>query len=320
MRILVTGAGGFVGPYLVELLVKRDHRVFALLGPTESPPDSPAENVQYLTADIVDPAGVRAAVERAHPDMVYHLAGWSHIGKAINQAPAVYSVNLMGTIHLYEALREVSPRAKVLFVGTGASYGPVTPGAPPPDEDEPLHPLEPYAGSKAAADMASVQYFRAFALPVVRVRPFNIIGPGQKPSFVCSEWARRLVRMELGLEKPLLQVGKLDVERDFTDVRDIAPAFETILCHANPGEVFNLGHGQAVPVGDILNTLKDMVNVSVKVVQDPAKLRKVEPARVTGSVTRAKERFDWKPAISLQQSLADIVQYWRNVESTERKT
>jgi len=315
MRILVTGAGGFVGPHLVELLSKGDDRLFAMLAPVETPPDSPPTGVEYLNADVVDPASVRAAVERAHPDMVYHLAGWSHIGRAIDQAPAVYAVNLMGTIHLYEALRAVSPRAKGLFVSTGATYGPVAPGAEAPDEDAPLHPQEPYAGSKAAADMASVQYFRAFALPVVRVRPFNIIGPGQKATFVCSEWARRLVRMEMGLEEPVLQVGKLDVERDFTDVRDIVVGFHEVLCHASPGEVFNLGRGRAVPVGDVLEMLRGMVDVDVEVVQDPAKLRRVEPGRVTGSVERVREQFGWEPTISLQQSLTDIVRRWREIES-----
>ena len=315
MRILVTGAGGFVGPYLVELLAQGDNRLFAMLSPVDAPPEVAPADVEYLSADIVDPAAVRVAVERAHPDMVFHLAGWSHIGKAINQAPAVYSVNLMGTFHLYEALREISPRAKVLFVGTGAAYGPVAPGAEPPDEDAPLHPQEPYAGSKAAADMASVQYFRAFGLPVVRVRPFNIIGPGQKPTFVCAEWARRLVRMELGLEEPTLKVGKLDVERDFADVRDIVVGFREVLGHAEPGEVYNLGGGHAIPVGDILEMLRGMVKVDVEVVQDPTKLRKVEPARITGSIGRVKARFGWEPTILLKQSLTDIVQYWREVET-----
>jgi len=312
----VTGAGGFVGPYLVRQLSKQSgHRLFAMLSPGESAPENVPGGVVYLKADIENADSMREAVERSHPDMVYHLAGWSHIGKAIDQAPTVYRVNLMGTIYLYEALREVSPRAKVLFVGTGASYGPVPAGAEPFDEDEPLHPQEPYAGSKAAADMASVQYFRAFGLPVVRVRPFNIIGPGQRPTFACAEWARRLVRMKLGLEEPVLQVGKLDVERDFTDVRDIVPALEKVLCHALPGEVYNLGRGKSVAMGEMLRMLQEIVGVEVKVVQDPAKLRKVEPIRVTGKMDRVKARFGWEPKISLEQSLRDIVSYWETQEA-----
>ena len=304
-----------MGPYLVRQLVDTGEKTFAMLAPGETAPEHRHKGLTYLEGDITTPKSVLAAVKRAHPDMVYHLAGWSHIGKAINQAPTVYSVNLMGTIHLYEALRKVSPRAKVLFMGSGASYGPVAPGAEPPDEDEPLHPREPYAGSKAAADMASVQYFRTFALPVVRVRPFNIIGPGQKPTFACSEWARLLVRMKLGLEEPVLSVGKMNVERDFTDVRDMVPMFPKILMDALPGEVFNLGRGETVEMREILRMLKEIVGVKVKVVQDPAKLRKVESLRVTGNVERARERFGWEPKISIEQSLVDTVEYWRQKES-----
>jgi GDP-4-dehydro-6-deoxy-D-mannose reductase len=167
--------------------------------------------------------------------------------------------------------------------------------------------------------MASVQYFRTFALPVVRVRPFNIIGPGQKPWFACSEWSRRLVRMKLGLEEPVLQVGKLDVERDFTDVRDMVPAFEQVLGHAMPGEVFNLGSGRTVVVGEVLKMLQEIVGIKVKVVQDPAKLRKVEPLRVTGSIAKMKARFGWAPKIPLKQSLADTVQYWHEKEVKESR-
>ena len=295
-------------------LARRKVKLFAMLGPGGSVPETGPKGVEYLSADIVERSAVRCAVERAHPDMVYHLAGWSHIGKAIDEAPAVYMVNLMGTIHLYEALRGVSPRAKVLYVGTGASYGPVAAGAEPPDEEERLQPQEPYAGSKAAGDLASVQYFRAFALPVVRVRPFNIIGPGQKATFACSEWARSLVRMKLGLEERVLAVGKLDVERDFTDVRDMVAGFEKVLCYAMPGEVFNLGSGRAIALGEVLRMLEKIVGVKVKVVQDAAKLRKVEPVRVTGSIARAKARFGWEPTISLEQSLRDIVAYWGEQE------
>ena len=315
MRILVTGAGGFVGPYLIRQLSKRKDKIFGMLAPSESAPEGIPEGVVFLKGDVVDRVGLRGVVERAKPDMVYHLAGWSHIGKAIDQAPAVYSVNLMGTVNLYEALREVSPRAKVLFVGTGASYGPVGPGEEPPTEEQPLQPQEPYAGSKAAADMASVQYFRAFALPVVRVRPFNIIGPGQKPTFAYSEWARQLVRMKLGLEEPVLQVGKLDVERDFTDVRDMVVAFEQVLGHGLPGEVFNLGSGHAVALGEVLRMLREIVGVEVKVVQDATKLRKVEPGRVTGSIAKARARLGWAPKITLAESLKDIVAYWHEQES-----
>ena len=314
MRILVTGAGGFVGPYLVERLAEGKDKVFAMLGPRQPLPAPKPGSVQYLNADIVSQDSTRSAVERAQPDVVYHLAGWSHIGKAINESPAVYAVNLMGTLYLYEALREVSPRAKVLFVSTGAAYGPIAPDAAPPDENEPLQPQEPYAGSKAAADMASVQYFRSYGLPVVRVRPFNIIGPGQRPIFATSEWAWRLVRMEKGLEPPVLRVGKLDVERDFTDVRDMVRGFILALCHGVPGEVFNLGTGRSIPVGRVLDMLLGMVKVKVEVVQDPAKLRKVEPGRVTGSVERAAARLGWRTSISLEETLAGIVQYWRDAE------
>src|SRR5262249_48912141 len=218
----------------------------------------------------------------------------------------------LGTVELLAAVREVAPRARVVLVTTGEIYGAIDPQRDLPIvETQALRPLSPYSVSKAAADLAGFQAFWSESLDVVRARPFNHTGPGQPPEFVCSELARALVAAESATGPATLRVGNLDVERDFSDVRDIVRGYVALFEKGKAGEAYNLGSGAATPVRTILEELRALCRSEVRVETDPAKLRPREIPRIVGSIDKVAAAAGWRPTIPLRQTLADLMDDWR---------
>jgi GDP-4-dehydro-6-deoxy-D-mannose reductase len=201
----------------------------------------------------------------------------------------------------------------VVLVTTGEVYGAIDPARDLPIvETQPLRPLSPYSVSKAAADLVGFQTFWSQSLDVVRARPFNHTGPGQPPEFVCSEFARALVEAEMGVGPATLHVGNLDVERDFSDVRDIVAGYVALFERGRGGEAYNLGSGRATPVRTILEELRALCRTPVAVETDPGKLRPGEIPRIVGSIDKIRGVSGWRPTIPLRQTLADLVDDWRS--------
>jgi GDP-4-dehydro-6-deoxy-D-mannose reductase len=318
MRFFVTGISGLAGFHLAALLLERGHEVFGAareagaLGELHRRHGArfPPEAVELC--DLRDRPRMRAALERAAPDGVFHLAALAFVPDSLARPELTYEVNFLGAVELLGAVRDIAPRARVVCVTTAEIYGAVDSTRDLPlVETQPLRPLTPYAVAKAAADLAAYQFFRAHRLDVMRARPFNHTGPGQSPLFVCSQFARALAAAEIGIEPPRLLVGNLDVERDFSDVRDIVRGYVSLFEKGTAGEAYHLGSGTATRVGAILDELRRLCRVPVEVERDPRKARPSEMPRIVGSIDKIRDATGWRPQIPLSRTLADLLEYWR---------
>ena len=309
MRVLVTGGTGFVGEHLLRLLSQRRHTLFAtyLIAPGgESPP-----GMELLACDLRERNQILEAVRHAQPQHVYHLAGLTSVTKSFTESRQVWNTNFWGTMNLLDAVRETVPKARVLLVGSSHCYGNVAAGRLPVNEDEPMAPDSPYAGSKAAADLLGYQYFRTWNLQVIRARPFNHTGPGQPPQFVCSDLARQAAEIEAGLRPPVLQVGNTRVQRDFSDVRDVVRGYELLLERGKPGEAYNIASGRAVSVAQIVSQLRKLCRRPFRVEVQQRRLRAGEAPRVYGSNRKFRRVTGWKPEYSLARTLQDVYTGWK---------
>jgi GDP-4-dehydro-6-deoxy-D-mannose reductase len=309
VRALITGVGGFVGRHLLQHLLDEGDQVFGLgrRGDIGGLP----EGVTAFAVDLAYKAQVEAAVHAARPDVVYHLAAQSSPRESLDDPWATLSNNLRSQMNLLETLRGLDTLPRVLVVGSSDEYGAPQPHEVPTSEDVPLRPSTPYAVSKVGQDMMGYQYFAQHRMPVVRVRPFNHTGPGHDARFVIPSIARQLARIEIGEHEPVLRVGNQDVQRDFTDARDMVRAYRLAALMGEPGEVYNLGHGRSIRIGEIVEALVAECRVPVQVQVDPALLRNVDLPRQQADIRKFVQLCGWQPRIPLQTTLQDTLQYWR---------
>jgi GDP-4-dehydro-6-deoxy-D-mannose reductase len=319
MRVLVTGIAGFAGQHLARVLLEAGHVVHGLL---RRPRDAralerlagefgdrlPREGLHV--ADVLDPRAVRTALAAARPDAVFHLAGVTFVPAAAGDPLAAYRTNFLGTLNVLEGVGEVDARARVVYVGSGDAYGAAGDAATVVTEDTPLAPVSVYAASKAAADLAAFQWGWAGG-DVVRVRPFNHTGPGQRPDFVCADFACQVAEIESGRRVPVLEVGNLDAERDFTDVRDIVAGYAAVWERGERGDVYNLCSGRGVRIGTIVEALCRRSRVPIEVRAVAGRQRPREIRRLVGSFAKARLRVGWEPTRPLEQTLDDLLAYFR---------
>ncbi len=303
MRALVTGGLGFVGRHLTAHLAACGDEVVTL------------DRNGDVPVDILDGAAVAAAVAEVAPTAVYHLAGWADVGASWTDPLGVLRVNAEGTLNVLEACRAAGV-ARVLSVASADVYGMVTEGEMPLTEASPLRPTSPYAASKVAADALAQQAFLGHGLAVVRVRPFNHLGPGQSEAFVAPALAARIARAErAGLEE--VPVGNLTARRDFTDVRDVVRAYRLLVERGEPGEVYNVCHGTDVAVQDLADALVAMAVRPVRLVPDRSLVRPVDLPVLRGDASRLRAATGWAPEIPLEQTLADLLADMRERVATE---
>jgi GDP-4-dehydro-6-deoxy-D-mannose reductase len=296
VRALVTGASGFVGRHLMEHLRACGDDVTGCDRADGS-------------CDIGDRASVTAAIGRARPDVVYHLAGWSDVGSSWGAPLEVFRANAEGTLNVLLACSEAGV-GRVLSVSSADIYGVVTEDELPLDEDAQLRPVTPYAASKVAADYLGLQAWLGRKLPVLRVRAFNHLGPGQSPQFVAPALAERIARNELsgGHEIP---VGNLSPRRDFTDVRDVVRAYRLLVEHGEPGQAYNICSGKDIAVRDLAERLVALSTRAMQLVTDPALERPIDIPVLRGDNTRLRAATGWIPEISIDVTLADLLQDMR---------
>ncbi len=303
-RILLTGAAGFVGRHLYAHLA----RVFpqAVLLATGG-----AEAAGIARMDVTDRPAALAILEGFRPDAVVHLAGVAAVPEASREADRAWLVNFSGTRTLARAVLRAAPEARFLYVSSAAVYGRSfrTAGGKPVAETAPLEPLDTYAATKAAAEMA-LSAMTTEGLRLIRLRPFNHIGPGQSPAFAIAAFAYQIARIEAGLQPPELNVGALEPERDFLDVRDICAAYAAALSCADtlpPGIAINLASGTARRIGAVLDELLARARVPIAVRTDPTRLRPDDLPRSLGDPSLAGQLLGWRPEISWTTTLADIL-------------
>lgn len=314
-RVLVTGAEGFVGRWLIRALVSDLPPGSEIVAGSrqEALVEEPGR-VRPIVLDVTDRAGVRAAVAAIRPSGVVHLAAIASVPQAGRDTRLAWSVNLHGTMNVAEAVRDEAPEARLVFAGTSEAYGGTFVARDGPlDETAPLDPANAYAASKAAADLLLGQMARE-GLGAVRMRPFNHTGPGQGEDYAIPAFAAQIARIEAGSQPPVLRVGNLDARRDFLDVRDVVRGYVLALTRPGiaPGAIFHLASGRPVRIGDALETLLGFARVRIRVEQDPGRLRPSDIPVTIGSARRAGTELGWAPTIPFARTLGDVLDGWRD--------
>jgi GDP-4-dehydro-6-deoxy-D-mannose reductase len=278
-------------------------------------PTSDRENqrarLQLRSLDLRDLDRVTSLVEEIRPDVVFHLAAQSSVASSFSDPWDTLENNIRSELNLLEAARRSEREIVFLVIGSNEEYGAPKPDELPQTERTPLRPSNPYAVSKISQDFLGLQYYLAYAIPVVRVRPFNHTGPGQSSRFVAPAFASQIARIEAGVQEPVMRVGNLSALRDFTDVRDIVRAYHLAVTKGEPGEVYNLASGKARSIKSLLETLLSYSDVEIQVERDPARYRPADVPVVCGSAQKFRELTGWEPRIAFEQTLRDILTYWR---------
>lgn len=309
--VIVTGAAGFVGRHLLELLAPLGP-VVGWFRPGEPAPD--LDGVRWTAVELLDAYAVAAALADAAPSAIYHLAGMPHVGDSWAKAEETFAGNVVATLNLFDAMRAQGRRCRVLVTGSATIYKPSNAAL---TEDDPLAPNTPYGTSKLAQELASLRVWREHGIPVIVSRSFNHTGPRQSPAFVAPAFARQLARIEAGLMPPVMKVGNLEAHRDISDVRDTVRAYHALMTHGRPGTCYNVCAGTAVSMQAVLDGLRRHIRVPVTVEQDPARMRPADTPVVLGDASRLKADTGWAPAIPFDATLADLVQYWRDDAARE---
>lgn len=309
MRVLVTGVTGFVGHHLVASLRAAGHEVHGLV---RDGGERPPADLTTHTGDVRDRAAVAAAVDSCGPEGIVHLAGASSVGQSFADPLGTWDVNLGGTLAVLEAVRAQRTPARCLVVTSGEIYGRVPLDALPVDAATALTPLSPYGASKAAADIAAGQYRAGYGLPVIRVRAFNHVGPGQDPRFVIPNVARQLAVAEAAGDGPVeVRVGNVSTRRDFTDVRDMVDAYVRLLERGDPDTPYLACSGRSVAIRELIETLADLCALPVRIVSDPGLVRSGEQPDLYGSPDRLSADVGWTARIPLRTTLSDTLDWWR---------
>jgi GDP-4-dehydro-6-deoxy-D-mannose reductase len=293
MRALITGGKGFVGHWLAAHLKDSGDEVAVI----------------DIETDVADAAAVRRVMADVAPQAVYHLAAMTHVGESWEHPSEVLRVNVLGTAELLAAARALPEPSTVLVVSSAEVYGVVTPEQLPLGEDTPTAPATPYAASKLAAEAVALQAWRGYGQPVIVVRPFNHIGPGQSPNFAVPALAKRIVEAQKSGAKSL-RVGTLTTRRDFTDVRDVVMAYRLLVLQGTPGQIYNVCSGRDVAISEVADTLLSLAHADLELVTDPELVRPVDVPVLRGDASFLRSATGWSPSIPLATTLADVLASW----------
>jgi GDP-4-dehydro-6-deoxy-D-mannose reductase len=315
MRVLITGITGFAGSHLADYCLERGGvEVFGIIRWR-----SRTENIEHLEnkikimeCDLRDATSTRDVIEDIHPDYIFHLAAQSFVPTSWRAPTESLTTNVLGELNLFEAVRKIGLKCRIQLAGSSEEYGLVKEDEVPISEDNPLRPLSPYAVSKVAQDLLGYQYFMSYKMDVVRTRSFNHTGPRRPPVFVCSDFAKQVVDIEKGLKEPVIHVGNLDAKRDFTDVRDTVKAYFLALEKGKSGEVYNICSEKTWKIRDVLDMLIAKSTKEIKVELDKSRLRPSDVPLLLGDCTRFRNDTGWKPEIPFDQTLEDILDFWRS--------
>lgn len=301
MRALITGINGFVGPYLAKQLISDGFDVFGL--------DRMAgqiKNVNTFVADILDKDSVKKILSQAKPDYVFHLAGFSSVGRSWEEPELCRKINVEGTKNILDAIVELKLDPTVLVVSSAEVYG--VPKSLPVKETDPVNPKSPYAKSRVEQE----ELCKKYNLKIIISRSFNHTGPGQQETFVCPEFAKQIAEIEAKKRAEMIFVGNLSVKRDFTDVRDMVRAYVLAVKKCVPGETYNICSGRSYSIKGILDALLKYSDAHVLIKESSFKMRPVEVPDMVGDNSKFVQQTGWKPINQIEQTLYDILIYWRD--------
>lgn len=313
-KALIIGACGFVGGYLAEQLqsgfevcgTKLKEEIWTL-------PDIPSYDL-----DILDKEAVEALLKEIRPDYIVHLAAQSSVSLSWRNPGLTIDVNVKGSVNLLEAVRTLDAPPRVLMIGSGEEYGYVREEELPIREENPLRPGNIYAATKVSQNLLAGIYAKAYGLDVIMVRAFNHVGPRQSEAFVVSDFCRQVARIEAGLAEPVIRVGNLSAERDFTDVRDVVRAYDLLLRHGEKGETYNVGSGRAIPIREILERILSCSKVKIKILEDPERMRPADVPVIVANHDKLTLATGWQPEYDLSRTIQDTIDFWRMKLQRER--
>jgi len=308
-KALITGIDGFVGRHLGEFLHRQGVAVVGIQHIRKPKPTKPSP-MELHSCDLRNYKRLLSIVDDSKPDYVFHLAGRNHEGNSISSLWELFETNILGTLHLLQAIQK-SCSPKILIAISSAVYG-ITPTRRKISENRSLRPVTPYGVSKAAQELLAHQYAHE-GLKILIARSFNLVGPGQHESFVCSGLARQYVEIKRGLRRAEIRVGNLKSRRDFCDVRDAVRAYWLLMQYGNFGDVYNICSARSYSVQMIVQALMKITGIKGNVIIDAPRLKKVDIPSQVGSYAKLLRHTGWRPEIALDQSLRDLFTYWETV-------
>jgi GDP-4-dehydro-6-deoxy-D-mannose reductase len=308
MTTLITGAAGFVGSHLIDLLEKDSAQIVAWLRPGTEPLVR-GSRVTWHAVEMHDRDAVQKAIAASAPSEIYHLAGVPHVGDSWSHVHETFAGNVLGTHHLFRALRHARLKPRVLITSTAFVYQPQSHAI---TESDAIRPNSPYGTSKVAQEMVAMRAWQDDGIPSLIARAFNHVGPRQAPSFVASSIAKQIAEIEAGLRPAKLQMGNLESERDIMDVRDTVRAYKAMMDSATPGVPYNVCSGVAVRIRTLVELLQSKARVPIAIEQDPARFRTSDTPVVLGDHRRLTGDTGWAPQIPLAQTAEDLISYWRS--------
>ncbi len=314
-KALITGISGFVGSHLAEFLLEKNLEVSGTIRWR-----SRLDNIQHiknklglLDTDIRDAHSVKKTIDEVEPDYIFHLAAQSFVPTSWKAPSETLETNIIGTLNIFEAVRTSNVDPKIQVAGSSEEYGLVYPDELPIKETNPLRPLSPYAVSKVTTDLLGFQYHQSYGLKIVRTRAFNHTGPRRGEVFVCSDFSKQIAEIEKGLKEPIIYVGNLNAQRDFTDVRDIVRAYWLSLQKCDFGEVYNICSEKSRTIQSVLDLLLEKSKANIKVKQDPKKMRPSDVEILLGDCSKFRKKTGWKPTIPFERSMEELLDYWREL-------
>lgn len=313
-KVLITGITGFAGSFLAEHLLERGGFEIAgtyLSSSSLSSVSLIKDKINSIQIDLNNESSVNDVVSKQSPEYIFHLAALTSPSESFENPSDFIINNIRAQINLLEAVRHTKLSPRILIVSSAEVYGNVSSRDLPIDEETSLAPVNPYAVSKIAQDFLGLQYFLSYKMQIVRVRPFNHIGPRQSPSFVVSSFAKKIAEIEKGKIEPVLKVGNLSAKRDFTDVRDIVRGYVSLLETADAGDVYNIGSGKSYPISEILNKLLSLSDKKIKVEVDEKLIRPIDVPELVCDNSKILKKTGWKPSAPIENTLKDTLDYWR---------
>ncbi|HYK08127.1 MAG TPA: GDP-mannose 4,6-dehydratase [Candidatus Eisenbacteria bacterium] len=315
-KVLITGASGFVGTHLAQhLLEVGDVRVHGTYLTDESMQRSPVKDlIAFHKVDLQDRNATEKLLREVMPDEVYHLAANALVTVSFANPLETFHNNVDPQVNLFESLRACNLlTTKVLLTCSSEEYGFIAPEDLPMTETTALRPANPYAVSKVAQDFLGLQYFISYKMPIIRVRSFTHVGPGQSPGFVVADFSKQIAEIEKGGRDTVIKVGNMQTRRDFTDVRDMVRLYHLLLEKGEAGEVYNAGSGKSHVIQEVMDILIGLSSVKITLEEDPSKFRPADVPEILADITKAQAITGWKPEISFEQTLKDALDYWRGI-------
>lgn len=312
-KALVTGITGFVGSHMAELLLKESYEVYGICRwrANRENIDHIASRLKLIEADLLDSHSLDTLMIAVKPDLIFHLAAQSFVPASWTSPAVTLEINVVGSANLFEAIRKSQIQPAIQIACSSEEYGRVLPEEIPIKETNHLRPLSPYAVSKVAMDYLGYQYFQSYVMKIVRTRGFNHTGPRRGEVFAESNFAKQIVEIEKKKREPVISVGNLEAQRDYTDVRDMVRGYYLAAIRGEPGEVYNICQGKTWKIADVLDFYLTQTRVKVKVKKDPTRMRPSDVPILLGDNTKFVHQTGWKPRIPLEKTFKDLLNYWR---------